>query len=250
MWPWSHRIDMGVTFAANPGENWKGYQGRIMGNSYSRWVYHLILRLIHEVEENRGLFRGHVLVEFLGSPQVWLQRFRCGNGHVEYQVVRALQPVGTVLRACSTPGCPRNLRATNTSTGPNNIINTAYGLALGGSFLITLSNNEDWPWWTHEIGHNRHLQHAAGEDGNQPQQHDSVNNTSDAALQADAGIGADWKRWDRVCTMSYTDSRAVGAAGGDDRQQFCGKCLLKNRGWRVEKLPALAAVLGGNDVGP
>jgi hypothetical protein len=250
MWPWCQRTDMGVKFAANPGENWNGYKGRIVGNSYSKWVYHLVLQLIHEVEQARGLFRGHVLLEFKGSPQVYWQRFRCANGHQVLNVVRPVQAVGQVLRTCSQPGCGRSLRAVNASSGPYDLISTAYGLALGGSLLITLGNDEDHPWWTHEIGHNRHLEHAAGEAGFQPLQHDSVNNTSDAALQADGGIGALWKQWDRTCTMSYTDSRQVGAAGGDDRQQFCGKCLLRNRGWAVEGLPALAAVLGGNDTGP
>ena len=250
MWPWSHRIDMGVTFAANPGETWSAYKGRITSNCYSKWVYHLILRLIAEVEKTRGLLRGHVLIEFRGAPKVSFQRFRCANAHEVNSLVRAKQGVGTILRTCAVPGCGRSLRATNNSSDNLDLISTAYGLACGGSLLITLTNNEDHPWWTHEIGHNRHLQHAAGEGGFQPQQHDSVNNTSDAALQTDGAVGALWKQWDRVCTMSYTDSRAVGQAGRDDRQQFCGKCLLKNRGWKVETLPALAGVLGGNDVGP
>jgi hypothetical protein len=250
MWPWSHRKDMGVTFAANPGEAWSAYKGRIVNNSYLQWAYYLIVTLIKQVEQTRGLLRGHVLVEFRGSPPVTLQRFQCANGHQADNVVGALQAPGTVLRACPIPACGRNLRATNASAGPFDLVSTALGLALGGSFLISLTNNEDHPWWTHEMGHNRHLQHAAGEAGNQPRQHDSENNTSDVALQADGAIGAQWKRWDRVCTMSYTDSRQAGADGGDDRQQFCGKCLLKNRGWRVESLPALPGVLGGGDQGP
>jgi hypothetical protein len=39
------------------------------------------------------------------------------------------------------------------------------------------------------------------------------------------------KQWDRVCVMGYIDKSLP-----KDRHYFCGKCLLKLRGWAVEAL--------------
>lgn len=135
-----------------------------------------------------------------------------------------------------------------TEEGGDSMINTAMGLALGGSILITLNDNEDWPWWTHEIGHNRQLQHAGKEFGFQVAQHDSAPNTHEVNWPAGAPANPLEAQWDRDCTMTYQTSRLAGP-DGDDRQQFCGKCVLKGRGWRVENLPD-AGTLGPGVAGP
>jgi hypothetical protein len=249
MWPWSHMEDLGVRFAANPGERWDAFKARLLNRTYFRWADALVFSILQQIESQSGRLRGHVLVEFKGAPQPEFARYSCPTCATTYRYLEYTVGGAHSARTCPAPGCGGVNLALVSSAGPYDLVDTAMGLSLGASVLITLRDDEDFPWWTHEIGHNRHFEHAAGEGGNKPAQHDSVNNTADVALQADAGIGADWKRWDRVCTMSYTTSRQVGAAGGDDRQQFCGKCLLRNRGWRVEGLPNLGT-MGGNVVGP
>jgi len=60
-----------------------------------------------------------------------------------------------------------------------------------------------------------------------------------AAVQAAGDVNT--QKWDRDCIMSYVNTDA-----GDDRGYFCGKCLLKLRGWKVEGIADPA----GNVAGP
>lgn len=97
---------------------------------------------------------------------------------------------------------------------------SAFGSALGAAFVF----EENDPYnWAHEMGHHRHMEHAAGAPGAVVAQHDSQRN---ADCNSEAKAKAEEKNWDRECIMSY----------GDQRRVFCGKCVLKNRGWRVENL--------------
>ena len=80
--------------------------------------------------------------------------------------------------------------------------------------------------WAPEVGHHRHLQHAQSNGnstnvapGGQVTQHDSAAN----AFQAHEA-STHSRAWDRWCLMSY-DKKAP--------RMFCGKCVLKNRGWAV-----------------
>lgn len=98
------------------------------------------------------------------------------------------------------------------------------GAALGASFVY-IKNHEVW---THEIGHNRHMEHSASAPGAKNAQHD---NAANAALIT-AKDPKD-RAWDSCCTMSYSDEKTF----------FCGKCILKIRGWKVEGLRAVDAAL-------
>ena len=87
--------------------------------------------------------------------------------------------------------------------------------------------------WAHEMGHNRNLQHAqsnlaavAANPGTfDNKQHDSVANAHQTVALAPQPHE---RFWDRYCTMGYDTSAA---------RKFCGKCIMKNRGWAVEDLP-------------
>jgi len=46
-----------------------------------------------------------------------------------------------------------------------------------------------------------------------------------------AGTHASRQDWDRYCIMSYASSQYPGGT-----EYFCGKCLLRNRGWKVQGL--------------
>jgi PKD repeat protein len=41
-------------------------------------------------------------------------------------------------------------------------------------------------------------------------------------------VDARWMQWDRRCIMSYSRT-----AFGENEEYFCGKCILRNRGWKV-----------------
>jgi hypothetical protein len=100
----------------------------------------------------------------------------------------------------------------------------AIGLALGATFLFS---NATPDVWSHEIGHHRHLEHAASAPGPEPLEHDRAQNLTDPSL---ATASPNDKLWDRDCIMTYTD------AGGPDIMAFCGKCIMNNRGWLVRAI--------------
>ena len=101
--------------------------------------------------------------------------------------------------------------------------------------------------WAHELGHNRHFEHAAsapmmtGAAG----QHDNQLNEI-ATFHADEMAGN--KNWDRACLMSYVEQCVSdGTSTGGKRVKtydedvdvpcFCFKCVLWNRGWNVIGFP-------------
>lgn len=277
LWPWNNHPQFGAEYALPFGTSWGDFRSDVLNLTYFLFAPDMILDIIYRIEQNLGLLRGHVLVEFRGSQDSWVGQYTCTNCGTDQAVLQNVaNAIGAAVTGCcggtaldllqeydfdctscphtdtewhpsaSPPGasnCPSCGGAGTWApiagpfdaieTGEPSLVNTAMGLALGGSILITLNNNEDWPWWTHEIGHNRHLQHAGGEGGFQVAQHDSTPNTHDGRISAQPPKKS---QWDRVCTMTYQDSRLAGPFG-DDRQQFCGKCVLKGRGWKVENLP-------------
>jgi hypothetical protein len=103
------------------------------------------------------------------------------------------------------------------------------GMSLGGLFVC--SDDSRAKSWAHEFAHHRHLEHAEKTGGTKNRKmHDSRPN----AVSGDFP-GADpsmRKQWDRVCVMGYVANKPP-----KDRHYFCGKCLLKLRGWAVESLP-------------
>lgn len=101
---------------------------------------------------------------------------------------------------------------------------SAVGTSLSATWVFCDGANAET--WAHEIGHHRQLEHAASAPSFQITQHDTEVND----LPAISGEHADDRRWDRCCIMGYTK------IAGDDKLYFCGKCVLKNRGWKVEGL--------------
>lgn len=106
--------------------------------------------------------------------------------------------------------------------------------------------------WAHEIGHNRHYEHAAdapqvGAHAQDPgftarPEHDNVENPyliTDLKLDPTtfAKEKNENKGWDRACLMSYITQKAT-FKDARDLPCFCFKCALKNRGWKVDGLPA------------
>lgn len=111
----------------------------------------------------------------------------------------------------------------------------AVGAALGGSWIFTETKPE--PTWAHEIGHHKHLEHAASGPGAKADQHDS---SANANVTNPPEATALKRNWDRCCIMSYTSDD-----GANDRLYFCGRCILKLRGWKVE--PGALVVAGGTN---
>jgi len=107
-------------------------------------------------------------------------------------------------------------------SGYSNLPVPAVGVGLGATWIF--NDGGDAATWAHEIAHHRHFSHAADVDeaDTKASEHDRAVNTVDASL---AGKGNDGL-WDHDCVMSYSSGP----------QYFCGKCILKNRGWKVNPL--------------
>lgn len=86
--------------------------------------------------------------------------------------------------------------------------------------------------WAHEVGHNRWMQHAGNAPGGQSvrSHHDTRKNP---LFKTDPDKTA--REWDRVCLMTYADQLGT-YTDARDVTCMCFKCVLKNRGWRVESL--------------
>ena len=105
--------------------------------------------------------------------------------------------------------------------------------SIGHVVGVSLCFLGDTDLWGHELGHCRYFQHAGNAPGRAEAQHDCTGN-----------LAANWgdpfaretsesnQKWDRTCLMSYvTDLSSY-----DDYKDmpcFCFKCVLKNRGWKL-----------------
>jgi len=98
--------------------------------------------------------------------------------------------------------------------------------------------------WGHEIAHLKQVEHGPGAGGYKPEAHDSVVATVAPLNTFDPGENG----WDRVCIMGYL---RTGADAADvDRGYFCGKCILKLRGWIVNTGGVNLNAPGGGELGP
>jgi hypothetical protein len=119
----------------------------------------------------------------------------------------------------------------------------AAGESMGGLWLFC-TYGRGVSTWAHEIAHHKHLEHGPGGGGYDPAQHDSVTGTAAPLNTFTAGKNG----WDRVCMMGYL--RAGANVADLDRGYFCGKCILKLRGWIVETGGVNNNSPAGNVTGP
>jgi hypothetical protein len=178
------------------------------------------------------LTRGAVQVYGQGSKRNQEVTLTCQNCHYTEKQFESYNSNATY----NCPNACNRVLVRNSST-VENLEETkrfwvpAVGPALGGVWLWNYKRDDgmDAVTWVHELGHCRHLVHAAGVDMYEyntvdyKEQHDSAENAHVTAQDAKPRQ----KQWDRRCTMSYTTGVRF----------FCGKCVLKNRGWKVESIP-------------
>ena len=248
IWPWSGRTDMGwsapsaMLTATNGAAVVSGFENALYNATWRKFRYALITALVKEVER-KGFMRGHLMVEFVASEACCYQVYRCNNGagaHSFLYLEKGASP-GTRMngQACPAPGCGTAGNVLS-SAGQGAVDRTALGLpavgsALGATWLFWQGENIERlkGVWAHEVMHHRHGEHAASAPGAADGLHDAQPNTRYTAGWAALGtstVAAD-QRWDRRCAMSYSD--VYGELGC-----FCGKCLLRNRGWMVAGLTA------------
>lgn len=248
VWPWSDQNDFGW--------RWKSPVNLAIADFYDKWIspsiitqtwraYRsaLLLALVKEVEK-RGHLRGHLFVEFQSSPEFDIHQYKCNNPTPHtYWFIAKRNAAGPPSGPCPAPGCgssPHHYVLSSAGVGfypYSRMPLPAVGIALGATWLFTSSDAETW---THEVGHHRHLEHAASAPGAQyaprdptdPVPNAGLHDSEDNDTQNWAALGetkASQKDWDRYCIMSYASSSYPGG-----QEYFCGKCLLRNRGWKVQ----------------
>jgi hypothetical protein len=203
----------------------------------------LAIFLLKNIEERKGLMKGLTTVYAMYTPAVTYQEYICSNAGCNVTFAEIVGIRGSTTAHSAGTACPRH-NDDNGNRCQNGTWQTlrgevyygkgvnhySVGLALGVSLINATHNRNIWP---HEIGHNKHLQHGRSCTwGDEPggftdSQHDVAVNTPHAAKYA--SDAAKDQRWDRICIMGYTNGDTV-------EQFFCGKCILKNRGWAIEPI--------------
>ncbi|MGD0524215.1 MAG: hypothetical protein ABSE49_03670 [Polyangiaceae bacterium] len=216
--------------------------GTIEETSWDEYSNELIHKLIEGAEKKLGRMRGHVIAEFTSTPPVVVIEYACnanpshkfceiandpggaGSLVVGTETVKYSKRTNNTVTCAAGGGCTGKYVFSSDRIIDGGILLCAIGRPLGGCWQFT---PRDAFTWAHEVGHHRHFEHAQAyansttiAPGGKVVQHDSQAN----AYQA--GATSTFQRaWDRWCVMSYDSDGPV---------HFCGKCLLRNRGWRVQ----------------
>ena len=248
----------------------------LQDQSWRKFRERLVHVLVDNVEKKYGRLRGHLVVEFHSSANYRVQQYYCGtcnnyqclmetdiawdsgegeNCHITgcAGVLRGLTNVtytcGTCGntedrtefattapegRDCTCPGTPAMAAGapdpSDFQHDPGEALPWNHaGMSLGGLFVC--SDDAKAETWAHEFAHHRHLEHAENTGGKKNRKmHDSKKNRVAGDLPDDDPPLR--KQWDRVCVMGYVLMNPP-----QDLKYFCGKCMLKLRGWTVEPMP-------------
>ena len=237
VWPYLNEKRWGVP-VSEPGVTFQDMYDKVLeplfGKTWRRFREELIWRLLATIERDHGLMKGHLLVEFSASPVGIVHQYQCPSCHADFVEFVENLPAAEQLDQLPCPACGTGHKGSGAkpvrTVTPNPLRSTlrlpAVGVGMGATWVFFTHDGSLWP---HEMGHHRHLEHAQSNPrsatdtapGAQNDQHDSQPNT----FGFGAGAAGKEECWDHRCIMSYNHR---------DPRYFCGKCVLKLRGWRVE----------------
>lgn len=230
VWPWSTHAGFGYEWPSPPGLDWgqvdrEWFRRTIQGLTWHLFSSALLFGAMKHIEKRQGLLRGPLFVEFRSSINLAIQRMECNSGNSTH-ALHYLTQSGAADRPDQACACGGTLRYTDRRNWTE-LPWDALGLALGATWLFRQGGVAET--WAHEIGHQRHFEHAASAPVSSTQaardaQHDS---TANGVAVFPGGTAAEDRRWDRRCIMSYTHGEPL---------CFCGKCVLRHSGWKVESL--------------
>lgn len=244
-WPWSNHDHLG--FPPSPANvPLRNYFGTTIGQAlivHVRLAFRFSLEMVKSVERETGRMRGHILVEYQVTDAPWWLTYECPGCSDEYVFVQSANVHLTTLQ-CPRPLCGNTL----TYCGPETTFSTpradmtiqglntpACGFPIG-VFWNFLGASE---LWAHELGHNRHYEHAADAFG-LPDRWDYHDHQLNPAFSR-SNEKPDNSCWDRSCLMSYipkvqNQSNRPSYDTTRDKPCLCFKCALRNRGWRLRPL--------------
>ena len=167
--------------------------------------------------------------------QASFQEVRPGGGEHQNQKCQHCAGLLNLRRAQSYP-----VSRSHSNTMGTNAINGVPSPSCGFPVGVFWNFAGDGSLWAHELGHNRHYEHAADAPGKGDcrDQHDNIAN----ALITHGTEDPKNTGWDRTCLMSYIssvlDTTGTSSYGNErDLACFCFKCVLRNRGWNLVALP-------------
>jgi hypothetical protein len=231
VWPWADDPRFGWSKPSAPGESLADFMETVASGTWKLFSGGLVLYLLRSVEK-QGFLRGHLFVEFQSSPPLQVETFTCEGPRKDTMLVT----VNLGARSPTLGRCDCGAAVTTPPVRTDVLLNLGMdtiGYELGAVWIPCKQKEVDA--WIHEVGHQRHLVHAASAQGANPILHDSESN--DLLLQmpgkAVPANAAD-RGWDQQCVMSYA---GIGYEYPEANKKYmCGKCLLHQRGWKVEKL--------------
>jgi hypothetical protein len=242
IWPYLDQNHWGIAGQAVDLNTFVDSLGSIEDKSWDLYSMFLVHKLIEGAERKLGHMRGHTIAEFKSSPPLICIEYACNVDKTHKFTEVANNPAGgeshtvgsqsvTFSRLpsntnCKVAGCTGKYKFASSHQDEDGLPLCAIGQPIGGCWQYIPRYAETW---AHEVGHHRHLQHAPSRGGStsiapggKAEQHDSAANAFQAHEDSTHSRG-----WDRWCLMSY-DKKAP--------RHFCGKCVLKNRGWAVNTL--------------
>jgi len=235
VWPWDDQNHYGynyVSFENMPdGDVYKKFlSDQIMESTWGKFSQGLLFGVLRETEK-RGFLRGHLLVEFKSSGRFHLREYSCDGNTVpagatpapphRYWSCEKGPGSNAALRNgqnCAFPNCKRVVAPTTnrvsrlTATGRyfeyDHMPLWAEGRALGATWLF---NSNVFPAiWTHEVGHHRHLQHAADAPGAVLDLHDSEANEHTYPPNLTANFTASAASGSAPLSVTFTDTSTGG----------------------------------------
>jgi len=237
VWPYLHLPHYGTQARAGSLAAFRSWLADgFLDAGWRRYREKLLHLLLRNIETKYGRLRGHVLVEFASSPDLLIVECTCDTCGLQVtEIANDPTAAGAVDAASGIRASFRHRGRQHgacggtfqeTARANEKFPLPAVGVALGACWLFV---PREAPVWAHEVGHHRHLEHAPANRGSVAQapgakanQHDGAANPHQAAAPQ-----PHQRNWDRYCIMSYDRSAP---------QYFCGKCLLRNRGWTVETI--------------
>lgn len=247
-WPWTNHPSYGVAPSFNSDFN--AAVGELFGKincSHVTTAIRMSLAFVKAIEAKTGRMRGHVLVQYQTTENCHFHQYRCPVCRKKPLYVQN-DPSGIMAtKPCPTPACTGTLASlgvyySHVNTSGTKSIPGLPSPSCGFPLGVFWNFAGDASLWAHEIGHNRHYEHSAdapvNPDGKARDYHDSATNP----FITHADEKAENKGWDRACLMSYVsdvaDTKSSPTYDGErDLPCFCFKCVLKNRGWKLDAVP-------------